>query len=150
MNIYSPCKNDDFFVDLQKWCKNNTLSEDDLKNSKTVPPVYTPILFGKDNGFYGKKHSPEQIKFWSEMRLGEKNPNYGGKSFTEETLKKLRQPKKNKENYKGTPGKITCINKRGQAIQIDKILYNKQKESGLPVHMWEFVNTNSKEAKNRK
>jgi hypothetical protein len=150
MNIYSPYKNDDFFNDLREWCKNNPLNVDDLENSKSVPPVYTPILFGKDNGFYGKKHTPEQIKSWSEMRLGEKNPNYGCKAWTEETFRKLRQPKKNKENYRGTPGKITCINKQGQAIQIDKNLYNKQKDSGLPVYMWEYVNTNSKEAKNRK
>jgi hypothetical protein len=84
------------------------------------------------------------------MRLGEKNPNYGGKAWTEESLRKLRKPKKNKENYKGSPGKITCINKQGRAIQINKDLYNLQKESGLPVSEWEYVNTNSKEANLRK
>jgi hypothetical protein len=84
------------------------------------------------------------------MRLGEKNPNYGAKSWTEETLKKLRQPKKNKENYKGTPGKITCINKQGLTIQINKEVYNQQKLTDLPVSEWEYVNTNSKEAKVRK
>lgn len=110
-------------------------------------------MFGKtkeQNPFYKKTHSSEQKKIWSEMRLGEKNPNYGGKAFTEETYKKLRIPKLKTHNYKGTPGKITCINKLGEAIQISKDLYNSQKNSDLPVIEWEYVNTNSKEAKKRK
>lgn len=150
MNIYSFPENDEFIVDLKQFIKNNPLTEEDLNSNTNIKPVYTPILFGEDNGFYGKKHKPEQIKAWSDMRLGEKNPNYGGKAWTEESLRKLRQPKRNKENYKGTPGKITCINKRGLPIQINKELYNQQKQSNLPVSEWEYVNTNSKEAKLRK
>jgi hypothetical protein len=150
MNIYSSPENDEFIIGLREWCLNNPLTEEDMAGGKCIPPVYTPILYGKDNGFYGRKHTPEQIKAWSEMRLGEKNPNYGGKAWTEESLRKLRQPKKNKENYKGTPGKITCINKNGDAIQINKELYNQQKDSGLPVCDWEYVNTNSREAIFRK
>lgn len=110
-------------------------------------------MFGKtkeQNPFYKKSHSSEQKKIWSEMRLGEKNPNYGGKAFTEETYEKLRKPKLNKINYKGSPGKITCINKLGEAIQISKDLYNSQKNSSLLVTEWEYVNTNSKEAKRRR
>jgi hypothetical protein len=150
MNIYSPPKNDELIQDLRNFIKNNPLTEEDFKTRANIKPVYTPILFGADNGFYGRKHKPEQIKAWSEMRLGEKNPNYGGKAWTEESLRKLRKPKKNKENYKGSPGKITCINKQGRAIQINKDLYNLQKESGSPVSEWEYVNTNSKEANLRK
>jgi hypothetical protein len=101
-------------------------------------------------GTVGYKHTPEQIKAWSDMRLGDKNPNYGGKAWTEETFKKLRQPKKNKENYKGSPGKICVINKLGEAIQITTEIYNKQKDSGLPMEQWEFVSTVSKIAKNRR
>lgn len=149
-SLYAPNHNDELISDLRNFIRDNPLTEEDFKTRTNIKPVYTPILYGADNGFYGKKHKPGQIKAWSDMRLGEKNPNYGGKAFTEESLRKLRQPKKNKENYKGTPGKITCINKQGQAIQINKELYNQQKESGLPVCDWEYVNTNSKEAKLRK
>jgi hypothetical protein len=150
MNIYSSQQCDEFVEDLRRWCKENPSAADEYKTKINVKPVFTPILFGEDNGFYGRKHTPEQIKAWSEMRLGEKNPNYRAKSWTEETFKKLRQPKKNKENYKGTPGKITCINKKGLAIQINKEVYNQQKLTKLPVCEWEYVNTNSKEAKVRK
>ena len=150
MNIYTFDLEDDFFIEMKLWMKENPLTEEDLAGARCVPPAYTPILFGKDNGFYGRKHTAEQIKSWSEMRLGEKNPNYGGKSLTEESLIKLRQPKKNKENYKGSPGKITCINKQGLPIQINSEIYNKQKQTGKPVCEWEYVNTNSKEAIYRK
>jgi hypothetical protein len=150
MNIYSIQPDDEIFLELKEWCKNNPLSLKDLGGKKHPPPAYVPILFGSDNGFYGKKHTPEQIKSWSNMRLGDKNPNYGGKAWTEESLKKLRQPKKNKENYKGSPGKICAINMFGEAIQITTEIYNKQKESGLPMQQWEFVSTVSKEAKIRR
>jgi hypothetical protein len=105
---------------------------------------------GELNPFYGRKHTLEQKEKWRKSRLGEKNPNFGAKSFTEETYKKLRKPKINKENYKGTIGKITCINKQGKAIQISKEIYRKQKEISMNQSTWEFVNTNSKEAKKRK
>lgn len=153
MNIYSPKQGDailEFFSDFKEWCHNNPLTSEDVESKKLPAPPWIPILFGKDNGFYGKKHTPEQIKAWSDMRLGDKNPNYGGKAWTEETLRKLRQPKKNKENYKGTPGKICGVDKCGRNIQISADLYNKQKESGLPMSEWEFVSPVSKEAKNRR
>lgn len=105
---------------------------------------------GELNPFYNRKHSEEQIRNWSESRLGELNPNFGGKAFTEETLKKLRRPKPNKENYRGSPGKVTCIDKQGNAIQIEKEIYQRQKLYGLDPHLWEYVNTNSKEAKIRR
>jgi hypothetical protein len=105
---------------------------------------------GELNPFHGKKHNTEQKTKWRDMRLGEKNPNFGGKAFTEETLKKLRMPKPPGSNYRGTPGKITCINKSGIAIQITAVEYNAQKSSGLPVRDWEYVSTTSKEAKIRK
>lgn len=105
---------------------------------------------GDKNPFYGKHHDTQQIHKWSETRLGELNPNFGGKAFTDETLKKLRKPKPNKENYKGTPGKITCINKNGDAKQIDCETYNDQKNSGLDPKDWEYVSCTSKEAKRRR
>lgn len=105
---------------------------------------------GENNPFSGKQHTIKQKLIWSEMRLGNKNPNYGGKAFTQETLLKLRKPKPNKENYKGSPGKMCCINKEGKSIQIDKQIYHDQKISGIEAKDWEYVNTNSKEAKNRK
>jgi hypothetical protein len=111
-------------------------------------PMYGKI--GKLNPFHGRKHTPEQKEKWSKNHLGERNPNFGAKSFTEETYKKLRRPKLNKENYKGTVGKITCINKLGIAIQIPKEEYNNQKQFSLDASDWEFVNTNSNEAKKRK
>lgn len=47
-------------------------------------------LRGEFNGFFGKKHSNEQIKQWKEMKSGIKNPMYG-KTHTSETKEKLRQ-----------------------------------------------------------
>ena len=122
--------------------------------------VYREGVFGEKNGMFGKSgelnpffsktHSIEQKEAWSEMRLGIKNPNYGGKAFTEETLNKLRSPKPNKENYKGTPGKITCIDRNGKAVQISNQIYNHQKNISKDPQDWEFVTTRSKEAKRRK
>jgi hypothetical protein len=149
MDIYFS-SDDEILLELREFCKNYKPKIEELGCIKHAPPVYRPILFGEDNGFYGRKHKPEQIKSWSEMRLGEKNPNYGGKAFTEETYKKLRRPKTNTINYRGSPGKITCIDKSGKAIQISKDLYNEQKSLDLPIEEWEYVNTNSKEAKKRK
>jgi len=141
---------DEILLDIREFIKNNRIKKEELGCLKHAPPVYRPILFGEENGFYGKKHKPEQIKAWSEMRLGVKNPNYGGKAFTEETYKKLRKPKPEGSNYRGSPGKITCIDKNGKAIQISKEIYNNQKNLNLPVTEWEYVNTNSNEAKRRK
>ena len=110
-------------------------------------------MFGKTkekNPFYGRKHSVELKEKWRNMRLGENNPNFGGKSWTKESIEKLRKPKSNKENYKGSPGKITCIDKNGQAQQISTELYRQQKQSGLPMCEWEYVNTNSRVAADRK
>lgn len=101
--------------------------------------------YGKPSTFAGRRHTDAQKKLWSEMKRGIPQ---GPKS--EETKIKLRVSKKNKENYKGTPGKITCINKQGLAVQIYKEQYNKQKETKLDVSEWEFVNTNSNEAKRRR
>jgi hypothetical protein len=150
MNIYSPKQDDELFSAIKEWYKKNPLTLEDFGDRTSPPPTFIPILFGQDNGFYGKKHTPEQIKSWSEMRLGDKNPNWKGKSFTEETYKKLRQPKLCKDNYKGSPGKICAINKNGEAIQITTEIYNKQKDSGLPMEQWEFVSTVSKVAKIRR
>ncbi len=110
-------------------------------------------MFGKKaelNHFYGKKHSEETKKIISQKNSGKNNGNYGAKAFTQSTYQKLRQPKKNKQNYKGTPGKITCIDKFGKSVQIDTDLYRKQKLSNKSVSDWDYVNTNSKEAKKRK
>lgn len=110
-------------------------------------------MFGKSkekNPFYGKKHSIEQKRIWTDMRLGDKNPNAGGKAFTQETLLKLRRPKANKQNYNGTPGKITCINKNGIAVQVTTEQYHSQKSLNIPIDQWEYVNTRSKEAARRK
>lgn len=107
-------------------------------------------LFGEKNHFYNKKHTEESKNKMRAKKIGAHNPNYNGKSFTEETLKKLRKPKSNKTNYRGTPGKITCIDKTGNSIQIDKHVYNQQKESGVPMEEWDYVNTNSKVGKKRR
>jgi hypothetical protein len=102
-------------------------------------------MYGKQNPFKGKKHSEEQKKLWSESKKGIPQ---GPK--TEECKRKLRKPKKSKENYKGSPGKITCINKMGIAVQITVEMYHNQKNNGAPMEEWEYVNTRSKIAKQRK
>lgn len=148
----------DFFniVESDKW--SNLIVENGLDGAPKgvfvagLPGQKNPMYgkIGELNPFFNKKHTIEQKKKWSETRLGENNPNFGAKSFTEETYIKLRKPKINKQNYKGTVGKITCIDRNGRPIQISKELYNKQKELSSNPSDWEFVNTNSKEAKKRK
>lgn len=146
MNIYSPTEADSWWVDsLRKFFIDNQNLQIDGTTQTPVKPAYTPILYGEDNGFFGKKHTEEQKLAWSRMKKGVPQ---GPKS--EEHKQKLRRPKSNKENYKGSPGKITCINKIGQAIQIETSVYHAQKISGLPMEMWEYVNTRSKEAIKRK
>jgi len=58
-----------------KWAN---LIVEDGKNSGAV-------LFGEDNGFYGKTHSDEQKAIWRVSRTGQNtgknNPNYGGGCF---------------------------------------------------------------------
>lgn len=122
-----------------------------VKNSGPVGPkngMYGRV--GELNPFFGKSHSDGQKIKWSEMRLGVLNPNYGAKAFTEETYKLLRRPKSNKENYKGSPGKINCINKNGKAVQITTAEYHKQKLVSNNPADWEYVATRSKEAILRK
>lgn len=52
---------------------------------------------GKDNPFYGKHHSEENKKHWSEMKQGEKGSFYG-KKHSSETKKKLFIQKKDENN----------------------------------------------------
>lgn len=110
-------------------------------------------MFGKVkelNPFYGKTHPIELKDKWSKNRIGELNPNYKGKAFTEKTIDKLRRPKQNKDNYKGSPNQINCIDKLGNGVRISCELYNSQKSLNIPMNEWEYVNCNSKAAKLRK
>jgi hypothetical protein len=102
-------------------------------------------MYGKENPFKGKKHTEEQKKKWSEQKRGIPQ---GPKS--EECKQKLRRPKANRINYKGSPGKITCIDKQGKPVQINVDIYYAQKQLGISIEEYEYVNTNSKEAKRRK
>lgn len=47
---------------------------------------------GELNSFFGKKHTEEHRKFFSERQLGEKN-HWFGKKHSEETKNKMRKPK---------------------------------------------------------
>lgn len=146
MNIYSPTEADSWWMDsLRQFFRDNRNIQIEGALQTPVPPAFIPILYGVDNGFFGKKHTKEQKLAWSLMKKGVPQ---GPKS--EITKQRLRKPKYSNKNYKGTPGKITCINKDGVAKQITTELYHSQKMSGLPVQDWEYVSTTSKEAKNRK
>ena len=110
-------------------------------------------MFGKTgqlNPFFGKQHTLKQKEMWSKSRIGKLNPNYDGKSFTEETIIKLKRPKSNKKNYKGSPNQINCIDKLGNGVRISCDMYNNQKLLQIPMSDWEYVNTNSKVAKCRR
>jgi len=118
--------------------------------SRFKNPETNPSGVGEKNPFFGKQHTDEQKEKWSKMRLGELNPNYQAKSFTEKTQNLLRRPKSNKQNYKGTPGKITCIDRCGNTKHITTKEYHDQKINSSDPADWEYVNTRSKEAQKRK
>lgn len=75
---------DNFTREILHWCKDHTeliMTEvAELKNRNVavsdeyynIIDTATPILFGKDNGFYGKKHTEEVKKIISEKNTGAK------------------------------------------------------------------------------
>lgn len=75
---------DNFTREVLHWCKDHTelimteVAELKNRNAATSSEYYniidtaTPILFGKDNGFYGKKHTAEVKKLISEKNTGTK------------------------------------------------------------------------------
>lgn len=46
-------------------------------------------MLGKNNSFFGKKHTEDQIKKWSINKSGENHPNWG-KNLNKETIEKMR------------------------------------------------------------
>ncbi len=75
------------------WNKGKTF----LKGSEN--PMFGIHRYGKENPFYGKKHSEETKQKIREAHLGEKNGFYG-KSHSNETRKKLSEAQKGKNKGK--------------------------------------------------
>jgi len=71
----------------KRYC--NSILYENLKNR------WSKSLSGNNNPFYGKKHTKEMIKFFSESQKGEKHHNYG-KSLSVEHRKKIADAHKGK------------------------------------------------------
>ena len=77
-----------------------------LTNNKSIDPNYlSKIRKGKNNTFYGKKHSKETIKKMRIASTGKNNPMYG-KKRTEEVKQKLRIANLGKKHSKETIKKM--------------------------------------------
>jgi hypothetical protein len=57
-------------------------------HSQLTKEIISQKSSGKNNSFYGKKHSMDSLKKISESSKGSNNPNYGGKLKTKEWLTK--------------------------------------------------------------
>jgi len=58
----------------------------DLIYNKNPHATHPPTLYGKENGFYGKTHTQENIKHFSKIKLG-KHPSEETKRKTKESMK---------------------------------------------------------------
>jgi hypothetical protein len=95
-----------------------------LTNNKSIDPNYlSKIMMGKNNNFYGKKHTKETIEKLRLHNTGKNNPMYGkertkevkqklrlanlGKKHTKESIKKMRIASTGKNNAMyGKKGKL--------------------------------------------
>ena len=82
MNIYNRL-DDEFIIELRQYIKNNPLTKEDKVKGEGIKPVHTPILFGRDNGFYGKKHTDEAKEKIRQKKIGTK--------FSPEVIEKLKK-----------------------------------------------------------
>lgn len=85
---------------LKKWRENNPdLVSKQAKHARScVKNPFHPVLFGEDNGFYGKKHTEETKKIMSEKAT--LNPSKGmlGKKHSKETRKKVQLNNPNRKS----------------------------------------------------
>lgn len=81
-----------------------------LTDNKSIDPEYlSKIMTGKNNNFYGKKHTKESIEKIRLANNGKNNPMYG-KPRTEEVKQKLRLANLGKKHSKKTIEKIRLAN----------------------------------------
>lgn len=70
--------------DESRILENQTIENIGLDNlSNITPNAHPPVLFGSDNGFYGKKHSTEFKERQRQLKLGSKPAWYGKKKICE-------------------------------------------------------------------
>ena len=81
-----------------------------LTNNKSIDPNYlSKIRMGKNNTFYGKKHTKETIQKMRLANIGKNNPMYG-KQRTEEVKQKLRLANLGKKHSKKSIEKMIIAN----------------------------------------
>lgn len=115
-------RNDDFGYNIKKGGNNHTHSEETKRKigeankialkgshwSEEHRQIISQKFTGKNNPFYGKKHTEETKQKISESRKGQcsgENHHFYGKKHTKEELKKM------SDNRKGKGGKrIICLN----------------------------------------
>jgi len=121
-----------------------------LTNNKSIDPNYlSKIRMGKNNTFYGKKHTKETIEKMKLANMGKNNPMYGkprteevkqklrlanlGKKHTKETIEKMKLASSGKNNpMYGKKGKLApnygnkCSEETKQKIRIARIAYWKR------------------------
>jgi hypothetical protein len=103
MNIYTPNHDDELFSSLKEWCRNNPIDLKELGHEK-IPAWNKGIPNSPETrrlcGLAAKKKvmTPEMIENYRQSKLGEKNPNFGGKSWTKEAREKLSKSIKGKKN----------------------------------------------------
>ena len=104
---------------------NKHLSDETRKKiSESLSGENHPDCFGKNNNFYGKKHTPESRKKMSEAQSGENNGFYG-KHHSDESKKKIGDSNRGENSafWKDYP-RITKAGKTRQGKRRYRIVYN--------------------------
>ena len=93
MSIYTS-KDDELILLLKEWCLNNPIDSEKLVQKK-IPAWNKGISPSEETrrlcGIASKKKvfTDEMRENYRQSKLGEKNPNFGGKSWTKEAREKL-------------------------------------------------------------
>lgn len=145
MSIYTPNSQDEFFIDMRKWMKNNPLTNSDM-SCVSIPAWNKGIPNSPETrklcGIAAKRKvmTDEMRENYRQSKLGEKNPNYN-KPMSEERKNKLKLSmtgKKlpahsdwHKNNDHHTKNVVACphCNKTGK---------------GMVMQRWHFDNCNQK------
>jgi len=136
MNIYIPNHDDELVLSLKEWCRNNPIKEEELfeLGHQKIPAWNKGMPNSKETnilcGIAAKRKvmTAEMRENYRQSKLGNKNPNFGGKSWTKEAREKLSKtntgkkvPKLvewHKKNTCYAKMKVVCphCNKEGSAV----------------------------------
>ena len=119
--------------------KGRIVSEETRKKMSVIMkgknnPMCGVHLYGKDNPFYGKKHSKETLKKISKSLTGKNNPMYG-KHHSEETKKKIRDAVIGRKMSEETKRKISEANK-GHKVSEETRKKLSERQIGEKNHMY--------------